>query len=48
MLEVEKMEIKKLKTFQKLLDPSGLAQVQFSVQLEQAEPEQKKRCLRGN
>ena len=40
MLEIEKMESKKL--------TSGLARLQSSVQSEQAEPEQKRKCLRGN
>ena len=44
MLEIEKIESKKL--FRNY--SSGLARVQPSVQSEQAQPEQKRKCLRGN
>ena len=46
MLKIEEMESKKLKTFRNYSSRS--ARVQSSLQSEQAEPEQKRKCLRGN
>ena len=50
MLETEKMESKKLKTFHKLLEwiSSSTIFTTQSRQAEQAEPGQKRECLRGN